>query len=309
MNKRKFFMIFLISAMIFIGLFMYLGDKLLLIVDDIKPNDDSYVEKDVIDKGKVDKIDFLLVGIDAFDLEDTKGQRSDTMILTRFDFNSKQMNMLSIPRDTRVKKDNGYFDKINHAHAHGGIDYSLNAVNKLFDSNVEYYVRLNYKAVEEVVDAIGGVKIYVPRDMKYDDTTEGKEFHVDLKEGEQTLNGDQAIQFLRWRKNNDGTGYPQGDVGRIQAQQAFLKELIKQSLRPKNFLKLPKFISIYNKYVDTNIPLKTVIRGAWAAKSMDFDTINTSTLPGEGKYINDISYFVYYPEEMMKLYNKMFPKN
>ena len=164
-------MIFLISAMIFIGLFMYLGDKLLLIVDDIKPDDDSYVEKDVIDKGKVDKIDFLLVGIDAFDLEDTKGQRSDTMILTRFDFNSKQMNMLSIPRDTRVKKDNGYFDKINHAHAHGGIEYSLNAVNNLFDSDVEYYVRLNYKAVEEVVDAIGGVNIYVPRDMKYDDTT------------------------------------------------------------------------------------------------------------------------------------------
>lgn len=304
MKKRRFFIIFLLSAIIFMGLYFYLGDNILFFLGS---KDSANNQDNVIDHDNSDKIKFLVVGIDAFNLDDVDGQRTDTMILTGFDFNSKEMNMMSIPRDTRVKKDNGYHDKINHAHAHGGMDYTLSAVNQLFETNdVEYYVRLNYKAVEEIVDAIGGVEIHVPRRMVYDDTTAGKEFHVDLQEGLQTLNGEQSIQFLRWRKNNDGTGYPDGDVGRIQAQQNFLKEVIKQSLKAKNFTKLPKFIKIYNENIDTNIPLNTVIRGAWAAKGMDFDNLNTQTVPGEGKYINEISYFVYYPEETRLLYQSMF---
>ncbi len=269
--------------------------------------DEDSIE-DMIKGDNTKNIMFLILGVDSHDSSsNAEPARTDTMILAGMDFDHNQLSMLSIPRDTRVLKSNGYYDKINHAHAYGGVPLTLEAVNKFLDLDLEHYVKLDYKAVEEIVDAIGGVDIYVPFDMIYEDTTAGKEFFVDLKEGQQTLNGNQAIQFLRWRKNNDGSGYPEGDVGRINAQQDFMKELIKQSLSPKNILKVNKFISIYNKYLDTNIPLNTVLKGAWTAKDLDFSTIKVDTLAGEADYINNISYYIYDEFAIDAQLNELFP--
>lgn len=301
MKKLRFIITFIISIIIFSFIFNTAykkinGEDNILTTD----NEETIPLKDK------DKINFLVVGIDAYDNTDAKGQRTDTMILAQYNFRDKKMNLLSIPRDTRVKKDNGYYDKINHAHAYGGMDYTMDAVRKLTNLDLKYYVRMDYRAVEEIVDTIGGVNIYVPQRMLYDDTTEGKEFHVDLYEGQQVLNGDQSIQFLRWRKNNDKTGYAEGDVGRIKAQQEFIKALVKQSLKAKNITKIPKMIKIYNEYIDTNIPLNTVVRGGLSGIRMNFDNINTHTLPGSGQYINNISYFVYDVDKSQRLINDIF---
>ena len=126
-----------------------------------------------LDKGAVDiddEIMFLVVGIDTFDLQDAKGERTDTMILANVNFKTGNIDLVSIPRDTRVSV-NGEMDKINHAHAKGGMELTMETVSNFLDVNLDYYVRMDYRAVEEVVEAIGGVDIYVPQDMKYDDPT------------------------------------------------------------------------------------------------------------------------------------------
>lgn len=303
MKKRRFFVTFFVALVLFGGIFYFFNNEILNLI-----GGQGNIEKDTISFSDDNEIMFLLTGIDTFDIADAKGERTDTMILSKVNFDTGDVDLVSIPRDTRVLV-NGDYDKINHAHAKGGMDLTMNTVRDFLDIDLQYYVRMDYRAVEEIVNAIGGVDIYVPQRMKYDDTTAGKEFHVDLEEGQQVLNGNQAIQFLRWRKNNDGPGYLEGDVGRIKAQQSFMKELIKQSLKPKNILKVPKFIGIYNNYIDTNIPLNIVVKGVWSARKIDFDNINTQTIPGEGDYIGKVSYFLYDEEPTKELINNIFGKH
>lgn len=303
LNKKRFLKIFLTSALAFSLLFMIFGEDIFL---KSEVEDEDSIE-DLIKGDNTKNIMFLVLGVDSPDYSSSEPNRTDTMILAGMDFENDQLSMLSIPRDTRVLKSNGYHDKINHAHAYGGVPLTLEAVNKFLDLDLEHYVKLDYKAVKEIVDAIGGVDIYVPFDMVYADPTPGKEFFIDLKEGQQTLNGDEALQFLRWRKNNDGSGYPEGDLGRIKAQQEFMKELIKQSMSAKNILKVNKFISIYNNYLDTNIPLNTVLKGAWTAKDLDFSTIKMDTLKGESAYINNISYYIYDESGIYEQLDELFP--
>ncbi|NLY47028.1 MAG: LCP family protein [Tissierella sp.] len=312
--KRKFLITFIISSIVFSFVFINLKNN----YDNIKDNTAAAIDEsdEVADKGdeediekteKVklknkDEILFLLLGVDTYDVTKASRDRTDTMILTSFNFKTGDINMMSIPRDTKVLiRDK--LDQINHAHAYGGIDLTLATVRDFLNLDVEHFVKVDYRAVEEIVDTIGGVDIDVPRRMKYDDTTKGKEFHVDLQPGLQTLDGDQSIQFLRWRKNNDGTQYPDADVGRVRSQQMFMKELVKQTIKPKNILKIDKLAKTYFDYVDTNIPLDTVLKATWAARKVDTENMVTMTLPGEG---DGRKYYVYNREEVDNVVADMF---
>lgn len=312
--KRKFLITFIISSIVFSFVFINLKNN----YDNIKDNTAAAIDEsdEVVDKGdeediekteKVklknkDEILFLLLGVDTYDVTKASRDRTDTMILTSFNFKTGDINMMSIPRDTKVLiRDK--LDQINHAHAYGGIDLTLATVRDFLNLDVEHFVKVDYRAVEEIVDTIGGVDIDVPRRMKYDDTTKGKEFHVDLQPGLQTLDGDQSIQFLRWRKNNDGSQYPDADVGRVRSQQMFMKELVKQTIKPKNILKIDKLAKTYFDYVDTNIPLDTVLKATWAARKVDTENMVTMTLPGEG---DGRKYYVYNREEVDNVVADMF---
>ncbi|MEW8973506.1 MAG: LCP family protein [Tissierellaceae bacterium] len=315
--KRKFFVTFIISVLFFTFTYVKFGDALLLNIDSASTMDGYDDKKDTDENSQSDDKDtplepknkdeilFLLLGVDTYDIKSSGNERTDTMMLTSVNFKTGEIKLLSIPRDTRVPI-RGKLDKINHAHAYGGVDLTLKTVQDFLNIDVDHYVKVDYKAVEKIVDAIGGVNIDVPRRMKYDDRTKGKEFHVNLDKGPQTLNGEKAIQFLRWRKNNDGTGYPGGDVDRIKAQQMFMEEMVKQTLQPKNILKLPTFIDTYFDYVETNIPLSTILKGAKAAKKIDLENMVTATIPGEGEYINKISYYIYDENEMNDVVMDMF---
>lgn len=315
--KRKFFVTFIISILFFTFTYVKFGDALLLNIDSASTMDGYDDKKDTDENSQSDDKDtplepknkdeilFLLLGVDTYDIKSSGNERTDTMMLTSVNFKTGEIKLLSIPRDTRVPV-RGKLDKINHAHAYGGVDLTLKTVQEFLNIDVDHYVKVDYKAVEKIVDAIGGVDIDVPRRMKYDDRTKGKEFHVNLDKGPQTLDGEKAIQFLRWRKNNDGTGYPGGDVDRIKTQQMFMKEMVKQTLQPKNILKLPTFIDTYFDYVETNIPLSTILKGAKAAKKIDLENMVTATIPGEGEYINKISYYIYDQNEMNDVVMDMF---
>ncbi len=301
--KRKFLITFIISSLVFSFVFINLKnnydnkeDNPAAAIDegDEASNNIAEEKTEKVKLKNKDEILFLLVGVDTYDVTKATRDRTDTMMLTSFNFKTGDINMMSIPRDTKVLV-RDELDQINHAHAYGGMDLTLATVRDFLNLDVEHFVKVDYRAVEEIVAAIGGVEIDVPRRMKYDDTTKGKEFHVNLQAGLQTLDGDQSIQFLRWRKNNDGSGYPEGDVGRVKAQQMFMKEMVKQTLSPKNILKIDKLAKTYFDYVDTNIPLDTVLKAAWSARKVDTENMVTMTLPGEG---DGRKYYIYNREEV-----------
>lgn len=311
--KRKFLIAFIISSIVFTFVFINLNndnyfdieEKPAALIDEgneVVANDEEVEKTEKIKPKNKDEILFLLLGLDTYDITKASRGRTDTMILTSFNFKTGDINMMSIPRDTKLMVGDK-LDQINHAHVYGGIDLTLATVRDFLNVDVEHFVKVDYRAVEEIVDAIDGVEIDVPRRMKYDDTTKGKEFHVDLQKGLQTLDGDQAIQFLRWRKNNDNTQYPDADVGRVKAQQMFMKELVKQTLKPRNILKVDKLAKTYFDYVDTNIPLDTVLKAAWAARNVDVENMETITLPGEG---DGVKYYVYNREEVDNVVADMF---
>ena len=306
--KKKFIVAFLASLVCFTLLYSTVLSSVFnrpasAVTDD--PNDLNNETSDINPKVK-DEILFLLLGVDAQSVKKSKGTRTDTMMLTKVNFETGEINILSIPRDTRVYV-NGKQDKINAAHAYGGADLTLETVNDFLGLDIDYYVKIDYNIVQEVVEKIGGVTIDVPFDMKYKDPTAKPPLDINIKKGVQTLDGKNAHDFLRWRHNNSYTvGYKDGDVGSIKAQQYFMKELVKQTLKPKNLLKLPGLIEAYFTNVETNIPLGTMLKAAASANKIDTEKMVTETVPGEGKYIGDISYYIYDREKIDILVNEMF---
>ncbi len=309
--KRKFYISFIISIIVFGLIFINFDNKLFSKYkeEDMDDNEivDSQEEEIEIDPGKQvkDELLFLMLGVDNKDLDQHSNVRTDTMIMTKVNFKTGNIELLSIPRDTRTMVD-GKLDKINHAHSFGGVGLTMETVNDFLNLDTEYYVKVNYEAVKEVVDAIGGVEVDVPRRMKYDDPTPGKELHIDIEKGVQVLDGEKSLQFLRWRKNNDGTGYADGDVGRIQAQQYFIKQVVDQTFSLKNIFKIPRLIKTYYDYVDTNIPITTMLRGATIKRDGLSENMITNTVPGEGRYINGISYYVYDEEATKTMIEEMY---
>lgn len=304
--KKKFVLSFIISFICFGLIFTGLGkiglfkDRSTIAIDG---EPDSEFAPGNVAKPKVkNEILFLLMGVDANGIKNYSGIRSDTMMLFKVNFETGQINLLSIPRDTRVLI-KGKEDKINHAHSFGGTTLTMRTLRDFLNLDIDYYVKVDYEAVKVIVDAIDGVDIDVPRNMKYDDPYAKPPLHINIKKGQQILGGKQAHDFLRWRHNNDGTGYPEGDIGRIAAQQMFIKELIKQTLKLKN---IPKLVETYFDYVETNIPLDTMIKGALSAKKIDMEKMQTNTIPGVGERIAKVDYWIYNREETKAIVEEMF---
>lgn len=299
--KKKFLTSFIISLIIFAGLYAWLWMKIgssRSVAQSMEKNKnisevDNIEEGNKVEQIHLDEVLFLLVGVDTSDVGDIKvakdggtGIRSDTMILCKVNFTDGSIKMMSLPRDSKVPV-KGKLDKLNHSHSYGGMKLLLQTIRDYTKLDVDYYVRVDYHSVKAIVDAIGGVKVNVQKDMYKIDTTKGKEYEINIKKGEQVLNGEQAMGFLRYRD------YREGDVDRVKMQQYFLTEFIKQLIKPENILKLPQLFNAYIKYVDTNIDSKIIYQGIKLAGNIDGDKIETLILPGYGakEESTGISYF------------------
>lgn len=311
--KKKFLLSFIISFLCFILIFAGLDKvgfferRLTSAIgegDEVDKDLDLGEDNEIKLKNK-NEILFLMMGVDAKDVKKSKGTRTDTMMLVKVNFDSGEINLLSIPRDTRVPI-KGKEDKINHAHAFGGASLTMKSLRDFLNLDIDYYVKVDYKVVMEVVDKIGGVTIDVPRNMKYNDPYADPPLNINISKGIQELNGQKAHDFLRWRKNNDGTGYPDGDIGRIKAQQMFIKELIKQTLTIKNASKILDFVKMYYDYVETNVPLSVMLKGAASYNKINLENMTTATIPGYDKRIGGIDYWIYSREETETLVKEMF---
>ncbi|WP_017295156.1 LCP family protein [Geminocystis herdmanii] len=199
---------------------------------------------------------------------------SDSMLLLRVDPEKDYVTVLSIPRDTKTLVRGRGITKINDANALGGPALAAESVSHLLnDVPIDRYIRINVQGVEKFIDALGGVNLYVPQNMKY--TDHSQHLYIDLKEGQQHLDGDKALQFLRFRYD------AYGDVGRVQRQQTFMRALIEQALSPRTILKMPDILSVVRSHLDTNLSTNELIAIAGFTAQKDRSSIKMVMLPGD----------------------------
>lgn len=231
--------------------------------------------------------------------------RTDTIIFLSFDLNSKDAYAISIPRDTYIYR-KGYElaeqRKINSIYESHGIDGMKKAISYIFHSvPIHHYVVIDYEGVKKIVDSVGGVEVVVPFDMKYKDLSADPPLRIDLKAGKQVLDGDKALQFLRYRK-----GYIDGDLGRIKAQQEFLKAFIKKALS----YRLPVVIKNVYEYVETDISLFEALYYGTKLINIKSEDIEFSTLPGQAEFRRYggklLSYFIFNPKGTEKLIEEIY---
>jgi LCP family protein required for cell wall assembly len=198
---------------------------------------------------------------------------SDTMLLIRFNPHTDQLVVLSIPRDTRTLV-LGRMTKLNEANREGGPALAAMSVSDLLGGvEIDRYVRINVQGVEKLVDALGGVEVNVPKDMKYQD--DSQHLYINLKAGQQRLDGNQALQFLRFRYDDNG------DIGRIQRQQMLMRSVLEQALNPKTIARLPKILSVIQSHVDTNLSVEELLALAGFASKTNSYNVQMLMLPGD----------------------------
>lgn len=189
----------------------------------------------------------LVLGIDK--TSENKG-RTDTMFLTFYNIKTNKLFVYTIPRDLRVKvsyEGKSFYDKINHIYYKSDIVTLKKSLEKLLSINIPYYIILNYEIVQSLVDMLGGVKVYIDKDMHYIDHSGN--LYIDLKKGFNLLDGDKVMEYLRFRADKEG------DIGRIKRQINFINILLQ---RKNDLLKLSnvkKIIEIFYKEINTNYTL------------------------------------------------------
>ena len=177
---------------------------------------------------------------------------ADVMLLIKFDPQNKKLTMLSIPRDTRTPIDGYGIKKINASNVHGGPALSAKTASNLLGGvAIDRYMRINVLGVGKLIDALGGVTVNVPEDLKYQD--DSQHLYINLKAGRQHLDGNKALQLLRFR--NDG----RGDIGRIQRQQLVMRALMDQALNPATVAQLPKILNVVKEHIDTNLTVEELL--------------------------------------------------
>jgi polyisoprenyl-teichoic acid--peptidoglycan teichoic acid transferase len=199
---------------------------------------------------------------------------SDTMLMVRFDPQQRKLVVLSIPRDTRTWVQGVGLTKLNEANYDGGPALAARATSELLGNvGIDRYIRINVQGVEKLVDALGGVKLYVPLDMHYED--ESQHLYIDLKKGEQHLNGAQALQFLRFRYDSFG------DIGRVQRQQMLMKALMQQALNPATLARVPQILSVIQANLDTNLSVEELVALVGFASQSARPTTQMLMVPGD----------------------------
>jgi polyisoprenyl-teichoic acid--peptidoglycan teichoic acid transferase len=199
--------------------------------------------------------------------------RSDTMMILRLDPKNESVNVLSVPRDTQMDIPGVGVTKINQANASGGPLLAKESLSKSLNGiTIDRYVRVSTNAFRELVDKLGGVRVYVPKEMKYVDNSQ--KLNINLAQGWQTLNGEQAEQFARFRKDD------LGDIGRVQRQQTLIKSLRSQVNNPFTIARIPSIIRDMQKYVDTNLSFEEMVALVNLGLKLDQKDFKMVLLPG-----------------------------
>lgn len=225
---------------------------------------------------------YLIVGLDKGIEMGTKGGRGDTLMVGSLDLADRKAFLLSIPRDTRVYIPGMGEAKINAAMPYGGLELCKEVVENLLGIPIDYYVKVEIEGLKKIVDLVGGVDIYVEKDMRYKDDTQ--HLYINLKKGFQHLNGEQALGYVRFRHD------ALGDLARVRRQQKFLLALMEKFRSPMILPRLPWLIKEIYRNVETNFTIADMLYLSNLFKH-DLPTVETETLPGEPVNIGGVSYY------------------
>jgi len=262
---------------------------------------------------KEERTFFLIAGTDD------DGTRTDVMILGCFNPETTGIDLISLPRDTKVTMPKDRIDilkekgkvvpsdgimKLTEVHHYAGkelgMDYLKAQIYDLLGVKPEFYVKIDLDAFEYLVDEIGGVEFDVPQRMYYHDPIQN--LHIDLYPGVQTLDGKSAEGLVRYRS------YPQGDIKRMEVQQAFIKAFVKKALTKENLLNnAASAVSAALKYVETDFNMTKLPGYLKYVTGFKTENISTYTLPMTGTvYINSKSYVVLDEPKSKELVQSLF---
>lgn len=263
----------------------------------------STVDPDITPAGLVREKGVYTVFLAA---TDKAGTLTDVMMVMRYDTNAQTVGVISIPRDTLVARQKGNPHLV---YGGGGVDQRIKDVSDMLGVPIDCYVKVNIKGFIRLVDYLEGIDFYVPCDMNYDDPDQ--DLHIHYKKGMQHLNGQQAMEVARFRKNNPdengkSTGY--SDTGRTETQQKLLVALAKKVLSWNNLTRINGFVEIFNDNVDTDLSLNEMLYFASQAVNLDPSTgVETATLPGRGDGVYRGYRYCYEldPEGTLELVNRL----
>ena len=240
----------------------------------------------------------LLLGVDSNGENTDKWEatRTDTIILVNVDPKNRSLSAISIPRDSKVYIGDKGAGKINSAHVFGGIKLVKQTIEDSLGVRIDNYIMVHDDAVKEMVDALDGVSIFVEKNMNYDDYT-GK-LHIHLTKGVNTLDGTQAVGYLRFR--HDGLG----DIGRTRRQQWFLKGLLDEMKSPKTIGKLPELLNVARANIKTDMSVYELSQLANSARALSDGGVQIATLPGAPNQSGSVSYWILDPEKVQDVVNR-----
>lgn len=223
---------------------------------------------------------FLAAGIDT---NDVNSGRSDSLMVVFVDTKDKKINLLSLPRDLRVDIPGRGTDKINAAYAYGGISLAKETVSTYLDVPIDNYMVINFRGFKELIDTIGGLDIDVEKDMRFHDRISNQ--WVSFKKGPQTLNGAEALNYSRFRKDAEG------DYGRMRRQQQVISEIISQTADFDNVMKTNEIIKVLGKNMKTDVKfnnatkLAVLFAGSTKANIKDIEIKSYPAMMGGVSYV------------------------
>ncbi|WP_139491264.1 LCP family protein [Brevibacillus dissolubilis] len=242
--------------------------------------------------------------------KETGSLNTDVMIVAVIDPKTKQITMLSLPRDTRVKIP-GYrgYHKINAVFANGemerrqanasgqtatenGITLTKKTLQDILGIPIEHYIEVDFNGFKAVVDQLGGVEVNVDRRLVYDDPTD--DTHIDLQPGVQELNGEQALGYVRHRHDNRGVKYFSNDFDRNRRQQEVIRAVLSKMTTPEGLLNLPKVIEVGSEYIHTDFSPEQIKGLAYDFKGLDMSNVTTLE---NGGYWNAATSYTMLPSE------------
>ena len=244
-----------------------------------------------------ERVNILVMGI--------ADNMSDTIMLLSYYPKVGAIDIISIPRDTYVKRVSDYdsaYNKINSNYAQGGATHVVKVVKEYTKLDLNYYVEINYDAVENIIDAMGGLEIKVENNMNYDDASD--DLHIHFKKDQIVTQGSDIIKVLRWRKNNrNAGGYNEGDIGRIKFQQSVVKQGIEKIISGNPISTLINIKKPLQEHVRTNMSADDIMYYVGLASKIKKEKITMQTIPGIGTMVGTLSFFVPYPIATQSLFN------
>jgi LCP family protein required for cell wall assembly len=263
------FLVFIIFGLFFFWYDNYQGGT-------VPEEDETGLENNEEDQIDIDPMNVLILGLDV---EKGARGRTDTMMILSFRPDREEVYLMSIPRDTRVLIKGGY-DKINAAYVYGGAELVRQTVEDFLDIEIDHHVVVNFEAFIKLIDLVDGIEVDVPEDFIY------RPENINLKAGVQTLYGEDALAYARFR------GTIEGDIGRAKRQQEVIKLLAEKLFTPKMVIKIPQIIQTMSEYTEHDFSVTEMMSFAATAGKAKSKPIESLILPGTNKKIDGLWYYL-----------------